>query len=281
MRRNWIKYLNFFLSFIVIFLLVNTFFFLKSYGKEKEKVDIPSILPPAPSFEKSEKSLADYSVIYKRNLFNLEEAPKAMPSTQSLSLKLKGTVVGVEEFTFCIIEDKTKRQEDLYQIGDKIQDMEITDITANSVVLSRGRERLVLYIEEEEIKESGRIAAVEPTYPDLTDIEQASENKWIVSREDVLQATENVSKIMSDFKISPYFSSGKIEGFKIDDIKDGSIASLVGIKKGDIVKKVNGEAIDSPKKIFELYRSIDRASAIQLEVDRDGATEVLTYEIKP
>jgi len=281
MRREWIKYLNLFLSIIVVFLLVNVFFFFQSYAREKEKTDIPSTLPASQSFKKYEKSLGDYAVIYKRNLFNIEETPRSVVFAQPLSLKLKGTVVGVEEFTFCIIEDKSKRKEDLYQKGDKIQDMEITDITTNSVILSKGREKVVLYIDEEEIKKDDRVAIVKSIYPDFTNIEHPSENKWVISREDVLRATRNISNIMSDFKIRPHFSSGKMDGFRIDDIKEESIAFAVGIKKGDIVKKINGEIIDSPKKIFEFYRNLEKSPLIQLEVERGDSTEVLTYEIKP
>lgn len=278
MRREWIKYFNLFLSIVVVFLLVNIFFFFQSYAREKGKAGIPSTLPASQSFKKSEKSLGDYAVIYKRNLFNIEETPKPIVSAQPLSLKLKGTVVGVEEFTFCIIEDKSKRKEDLYQKGDKIQDMEITDITTNSVILSKGRGKVILYIDEEETKKDDRVAAI---YPDLTNIEHPSENKWVISRENVLQATRNISDIMSDFKIRPHFSSGKMDGFRIDDVKEESIAFAVGIKKGDIVKKINGEIIDSPKKIFEFYRNLEKSPVIQLEVERGGSTEVLTYEIKP
>lgn len=281
MRREWIKYFNLFLLVVVVFLLVNVFFFLKSYGREKGKSDIPSVSPAPQALKESKKSLTDYSVIYKRNLFNTEEAPKSAASAQPLSLKLKGTVVGVEELTFCIIEDKSKRKEELYQKGDKIQDMEVTDITANSVVLNKGREKIVLYLDEEEVKQKEIVAvANKSAYPDLSDIEHPSENKWVVSREDILQATGNISEIMSDFKIRPYFSSGKMAGFKIDDIKEESIVSAVGIKKGDVIKKVNGEMIDSPKKIFEFYRNLENSPVIQLEVDRGDSTEILTYEIK-
>ncbi len=251
--------------------------------EKREQLTFPLLCLPLQSLRESEKSLGDYSVIYKRNLFNIEETTKPAASAQPLSLKLKGTVVGVKEFTFCIIEDKSKRKEDLYQKGDKIQDMEVTDITANSVVLNRGIEKIVLYIDEEEkkIKEKEPITASKSIYPDLSDIEHPSENKWVVSREDVLQATRNISDIMSDFKIRPHFSSGKMEGFKIDDIKEESIVSAVGIKKGDIVKKINGETIDSPKKIFDFYRNLEKSPVIQLEVERGDSTEVLTYEIKP
>ncbi len=283
MRRDWIKYLNFFLSAGIVFLLVNVFFFIKSYGKEINKADIPSSIATSQDVKKSEKNIADYSVISKRNLFNVDEASKPLASVQTLALKLKGTVVGVKEFTFCIIEDKTKRKEDLYQKGDKIQDMEVADITVNSVVLKRGTEQIVLYIDEEEttVKDKEKVVANKPpTYPDITDVEHPAPNKWVVSKEDIANATKSISEIMSDLKVRPRFSSGKIDGFAIDDIKEGSMISTLGIKKGDVVRKINGEVIDSPKKIFDVYRNLSKSSAIQLEVDRGDSTETLTYDIK-
>jgi len=284
MRRDWIKYLNIFLCTLTAFILVNVFFFLRSYEKEKAEAAVLPISSESQSLVKPEKSLTDYAVIYRRNLFNVSEMPKPITtSSQSLSLKLKGTVVGAEEFTFCIIEDRSKRKDDLYQKGDKIQEMEVSEITANSVVLTKGAETIVLYIDEEEKEiraEERTIASVRGSGLDFSGIENPSPNKWILSREDVLQATRNVSQIMSDLKIRPNFSSGKMEGFRIDDVKEGSIALAMGIKKGDVVKRINGEMIDSPKKIFEFYRNLEKSNSIQLEVGRGDSTETLTYEIK-
>lgn len=283
MRRKWVKFLNFLLIIAVIYLSANTFFFIKSYGREKAEVDI-SAPPSSQSFQKSGRSISDYAVVYRRNLFGVEEIPKPTAPSRPLLLKLKGTVVGTEEFTFCIIEDRTQRKEDLYQKGDTIQDMKISDITENSVVLSKGAEKIVLYIDEDEKnvvnREEPVIASKPPKYPDLTDIAHPSENKWVVSKEDVLEAAGNISSIMADFKIRPHFSDGKMQGFRIDDIKNDTIASLIGVEKGDIVKKINGETIDSPKKVFDFYRNLERSSVIELEVERGDSTEVFTYEVK-
>ncbi|MDD5454675.1 MAG: type II secretion system protein N [Candidatus Ratteibacteria bacterium] len=284
MRRNWIKYLNIFLGILTAFFVVNVFLFLRAYEKERAETSALPVSPAQPSAVKTEKSLTDYAVIYRRNLFNVQEAPRvATSSVQPASLKLKGTVVGAEEFTFCIIEDRSKRKDDLYQKGDKIQDMEVSEITDNSVVLIRGTEKMVLYIDEsaKDIKTNETaVAAERPTLADFSSLENPEPNTWVLSREDVLAATRNISQIMSDFKIKPNFSAGKMDGFRIDDINEGSIALAMGIKKGDIVKKINGETIDSPKKIFEFYRNLENSASIQLEVSRGDATETLTYEIK-
>ena len=284
MRREWIKYLNIFLCVIVIYLSFNIFLFLRSYGKEKAEAAVLPISPESQSLAKSEKNLSDYAVIYKRNLFNISEISKPTTTSSKISsFKLKGTVVGSEEFTFCIIEDRSKRKDDLYQKGDKIQDMEVNEIMADSVILIRGAEKIVLYINEkgEETKTKDRtVVTASLTVPDFPSLENPSPNKWILSKEDLLRATSNVSQIMSGLKIKPNFSAGKMEGFRIDDIDDGSIALKMGIKKGDVVKKINGETIDSPKKIFEFYRNLERSNLIQLEVGRGDSTETLTYEIK-
>jgi len=286
MRRNWIKHLNILLCIIAALVLLNIFFFLKAYGKEQAEISVLPVSDAPESAVKTEKSLSDYAVIYRRNLFNISEAPKTVSSSSALtSLKLKGTVVGVAEFTFCIIEDRTKRKDDLYQKGDKIQDMQVSEITSDSVVLTRGAERVVLYIDgDRNIKVGERtvttIASSQAAPADFPSLENPEPNKWVLSREDVLSATRNISQIMADFKIKPNFSSGKMEGFRIDDINEGSIALAMGIQKGDIVKRINGETLDSPKKIFDFYRNLEKSSSIQVEVSRGDATETLTYEIK-
>jgi general secretion pathway protein C len=283
MIRGWIKYLNIVLCILAAFLLVNIFFFIKNYDKESASASVLPDSAKTESLAETGKTLSDYAIIYRRNLFNVSEASKPLASSsQPLSLKLKGTVVGSDEFTFCIIEDKAKRKDELYQKGDKIQDMQVNEITANSVVLMKGAEKIVLYIDEnnKEIEAAPKTVVAAPAALDFSSIENPEPNMWVLSREDVVAATRNISQIMSDLKIRPNFSDGKMEGFKVDDITEGSVALAMGIRKGDVVKSINGEVIDSPRKIFEFYRNLERSPSIQLEVARGDSTETLTYKIK-
>ncbi|HIE44363.1 MAG TPA: hypothetical protein EYP78_06190 [Candidatus Omnitrophica bacterium] len=283
MRRRWIVYLNIFLSLLVAALGVNFFFSLKSYEEENIEVSDLSTAPQSQSLKGYQRALADYSIIYERDLFHLKRAPESVKSVSEAPtpLKLKGTVVGGEKFTFCIIEDKSKRKEELYQIGDTVENMKITAINEDNVILEDGEEKIVLYIEGAKEEGLKTPSPVKEKPLDLSRIEHPSPRKWVVRKEDVQQAVKNASQILSEIKIRPYFSSGRMEGFKVSSMEEKSIASAMGIQKGDIIKKINGKVIDSPKKIFEFYRNLEKSPIVELEIERSGKTQVLTYEIKP
>jgi type II secretory pathway component PulC len=54
----------------------------------------------------------------------------------------------------------------------------------------------------------------------------------------------------------------------------------LGLQNNDVVRKVNGQAIDKPEDIFQAYSQLQRDSNIELEIERGGRREVLRYEIR-
>ncbi len=75
--------------------------------------------------------------------------------------------------------------------------------------------------------------------------------------------------------------NGRLDGFIIADIQKGSIFEKLGIRQNDVLKSVNGESIDSPAKAMELYQALrSNAAQINLQLERDGRVENLTYTIK-
>ena len=67
--------------------------------------------------------------------------------------------------------------------------------------------------------------------------------------------------------------------FKISFIKRGSVFSKLGLKRGDIIKSVNGEEIDSYSKAFGVYRGIKDMQNLTIVIIRDNKEVELEYEI--
>jgi general secretion pathway protein C len=73
---------------------------------------------------------------------------------------------------------------------------------------------------------------------------------------------------------------GEIEGFRFVNIQQDSIYTQLGFQVGDVLKNVNGESIDSPAKALELYNALKGSQDIKLNVERNGVSQDMEYQIK-
>ena len=105
------------------------------------------------------KPLSDYAVVDERNLFNLadpmavDEVVKTEESINvdalaetRLRLKLWGTISGGgKDYSWAIIEDEKIRKQNLYKVGDTVQDAEIKLVLRDRVVVHyKGQDEVLL-----------------------------------------------------------------------------------------------------------------------------------------
>jgi general secretion pathway protein C len=89
----------------------------------------------------------------------------------------------------------------------------------------------------------------------------------------------NIDDIYKNIGIQD-ITKGDKKIFKISFIKRGSIFSKLGLKRGDIIKSVNGEDIDSYSKAFGMYRSMKDIQNLTIVVIRNNKEVELEYEIE-
>ena len=61
----------------------------------------------------------------------------------------------------------------------------------------------------------------------------------------------------------------------------GSLAQKLGLQPGDVIKKVNGQAVASTGDLARLYTQFANLSLVQVEVQRGNAVVQLSYAIQP
>ena len=69
-------------------------------------------------------------------------------------------------------------------------------------------------------------------------------------------------------------------GVRMEQAPPGSLAQKLGLQPGDVIKKVNGQAVASTGDLARLYTQFNTLSSVQAEVQRGGATVQLTYAIQ-
>ncbi|NIQ38318.1 MAG: PDZ domain-containing protein [Proteobacteria bacterium] len=248
------------------------------------------------------KSRSHYSTILDKNIFHAvvkETSPSKKPveekpvtadqledlATTPLSVRLRGTAVREKGGSFAVIEDKRARKEDLYRVGDMILgEAKLIQIFEDRVVLLRDgkKETLELFVEKEQPKGQTRQVVSSERSPQVLGrgIRRLGGNRWSVSREEIELAKANMSQLMTQVRIVPNFLEGEPDGFKLLSIKRGSIFDRLGLRNGDVIRKINGVPLDSPQKAFEVYEGLESGQSITVDILRGKREQTLNYQLR-
>ena len=271
---------------------------------------LANLSPPPPEFSQEarpgyverrapgKKSLRLYRTISQQNVFNSAstgvwesaQRPEATKSTAplkktDLNVELIGTVVGSSRDSFAIIEDHQRREQELYQIDDIIQDQaRVVEISRCKVVVLRDGAEEVIECPDPDAKTKKGPSNVRYSPSSKNDddynVKQVSDSEFVIDEEEVESALGNINQLLTQIRVVPNFQDGKADGFKVFAIKPESIFAKIGLKNGDVIRKVNDQDITSPEKAFGVFQELRNEKNLQVEISRRGQTESISYEIR-
>lgn len=102
----------------------------------------------------------------------------------------------------------------------------------------------------------------------------------VVSKGLLSSYTKDIDKVWKDIGIGEYKINGVLTGFKVNFIKRGSDFQKLGLKKGDILKSINGQDLDSYNAAFDFYKDMDSIENLTLGIKRNNQDMELEYEIQ-
>jgi general secretion pathway protein C len=269
----------------ISFLAVDLFYTILGVqlsGKHTQNIGVPR----PPSVMKQGKPPLDYfTPLVERNLFASSEHEQVAQEVKeeglenmeptSLKISLLGTVVGSEEDSFAIIEEKVGKKQGLYKIGDSIQSAVVKSILRGKVILSvQGQDKILTIEEDAASRRTSTVARAGPISP----IRQGE--SIAIDRSEVERSLTNVHKVLSQARIRPHFSAGKPDGLAIAHIKGGSIFEKLGLKNGDIIRGLDGNEIKSPDDVLQMYKKLTLGSDVSIEIERAGERQTLNYTFR-
>jgi general secretion pathway protein C len=221
--------------------------------------------------------LSRYGAITKRNLFNTRPDTIAAPAQA-----INGTVTGKSRRAYAVIEDTQTRQQNLYRIGDSVQDATVKLILRQKVVLSVNDRDEILGMEEAgTAKRSGsspRVARKEASPPRLP--VSPNPRQLTLKSDQIENALENLDQLMEQARIRPHIEDGKPSGISITGIKPNTVFRKMRLRNGDIITGVNGTAIESVEDAMQIFGDLSSTPEVQLEIKRRGRKRVLNYKIE-
>ena len=253
----------------------------------------------------SKTSAPDAELILRRNLFGSKVLAVSADKTEkteadleslpesTLPLKLLGTVVQINgKRSFAIIQDTSTREQRLYYIDDEIREgTTVTSVARNRVVLLRNGQEEILEKEEDQgsspapssvRQRPSRSVRARTSEPDSEAIavRKVGDNNYVMDRREVEGVLQDFNKLLTQIRVVPHFADGKPDGFKVFNIRPGSLFASLGMVNGDIIKRVNGLDITGPEQALQMFQQLRDESQVTVDLERFRKNLTLNYEIR-
>lgn len=248
------------------------------------RTDIRKVAPPDYA---ANRPLSYYRLIVERNLFNtktgVDQAPEKLDletlKPTDLKLKLLGTVSGNKKDTYAVIEDVGGKQQDLYRVGDTIQNATVKTILREKVVLHVNGEDEILAIEKKS-DDSRPSSYSDKSSTGILNRKNDALEKISLQRAQIDAATQDVNSLMKQVRIRPHFTNGEPDGLRLTGIRPNSIFYRMGLKSGDVITGVDGKNIVSVDDALGLYQSLQSLSDVKVDIKRMGRSKRIEYHIE-
>jgi len=237
------------------------------------------------------RSPSDYTAIVQRNLFTGDEnAGKAgtdadrlqtvdsLASGEELGLQLVGTLAGSTAASRAIIQDTKSNATASYKVGDTVASATVETIERDAVILRHQGQPLVLK------RQAGRADDKGPKTQDkrpTTEESAVARPASPVAPSSYAESSRAgyVTEVFRRATIEPYIRNNQTEGLKITGLENIPMATVFGLKDGDIVQTVNGQQLTSKQKAFQVLMKAKTQSRIDIQLLRDGKTKNLSFDL--
>ncbi|PIR18437.1 MAG: hypothetical protein COV46_00090 [Deltaproteobacteria bacterium CG11_big_fil_rev_8_21_14_0_20_49_13] len=296
----------------ILFILVVSFFAAKIsnvyLGRMFEVKKSIGVLKTseAPAESPQPKSEDDYAVIKQRNIFDSSESivdttaeggadsayiPGGEAVRTSLGIKVLAVLVmgeGKDKRSSATIDSGGSGGIDVYGVNDERSfspGVRLVQIKPDRIEFIRNN-----HLEYAELVENSgesifgppkpfgsSVASKGPAAGDT--IADSAEGKFTIDQKEIDNAIQNIDKLFTEIRAVPNFQNGKVSGMKILSVKPGSVFSKLGLKRGDVLNRINGIDLDV-RKGFEIFSQLKEQKNLTLDLVRGGANQTVEYEIR-
>lgn len=237
----------------------------------------------------------DFQVILSRNLFNsaataaaveqidLSNAPLKAGTTPEPAvgmgeLRLVGTVVAGPD-SLALIHDGKKAK--VFRLGDELAPRVVVEEISRKVVVidDHGQNRELPLLQGKE-NAATPLRKGTPANGQRDGIVPLTEGRWQVSKNLAAQARSNLNSLLQTARVVPEVRNGNTIGFKLVELKKGSLLEMIGLRVGDLIVEVNDVELNSPEKALQIFQQVRDANNISLGLIRNGQPQTFEYRLE-
>ncbi len=289
------------LFFLILLALVFIYF---SHVPLPEREDIEIAVTPPPA-KREVLAAININKIYEQDLFDTYQEPQAKekklsiplpepPKPQVISIPkiptpqfvdpmdvtLKGVIFlsSIEGKNRAIIEDNTTKKEDVYKVGDKIEDAQLIRIFGNKVIFLRSNgQQEVLYLREQDAK-------LDPVYANIDGwrhvIQQITPDRYEINQQELLHRIKNLGQFIDMLGITTAYKQGKSIGVRVGKLESNSLGTALGLNSGDIISTIKDMPTATTENRIKIYKYIinmEENDEISINIVRNSQELTLNY----
>ncbi|NVO00387.1 MAG: general secretion pathway protein GspC [Geobacteraceae bacterium] len=202
------------------------------------------------------------------------------PAFNQADYILLGTVQGTFRESFALIQKVSSKEERVFRMGDMVYSVgPLVTVKKEFVEVLTGKvkTKIMTPVASAAAPTAAPAAAV-PQAGGLAS--QTGAGSYIIDQRALNSALDNIGQAMTDARLLPSIKDGKVEGFRISEVKPQGIFGTIGMKNGDVLLRMNDFPIDSPEKAIQSLASLKGQSRIRLDLVRDGQPATFNYDIR-
>jgi general secretion pathway protein C len=184
------------------------------------------------------------------------------------------------EWSFATVS--VDRQTNLYRVGDRIGDREVSGISWRYLFLRGTVDECYvdMFGDAKAEKPRTRPAALAVADDLGKGIQVDGPNERTVDRALVDAALANPAQFARSVRVRPYKKDGEVTGFRLRRIQKGSPLEMLGAQQGDIIHAVNGVNLTSVDQALAAYQNLRSDSRLNFSITRQGKPQNLNINIK-
>lgn len=110
-------------------------------------------------------------------------------------------------------------------------------------------------------------------------VRSAGKNRWTVSRATANAARTNIATQLRLAQMEPRIINGRTDGFLVRKLYPKSMLTQMGIKRGDVILRVNNMPLNSPEKALQILQQLREARQLTVDLERKAEPMTFSYEI--
>jgi len=221
---------------------------------------------------------ADVSAIAGAHIFGVADADQselAVPTeddnlaeTKRMNLTLNGTVASdIPRYSIAIISDGGNDQK-VYTIGDAVDTVaSLHAVYADRVVLNEKGVLTSLKLPQE-FKDAPASRARRATTTTRQSLAKSQSIQAVV--------TNNLTKLTDVIRPTAYRVEGQQVGFRVYPGRDRRQFTALGLRPGDIITDIDGQALSDASQAMKIFQSLGTAEQVTVTIERNGQPETLT-----
>ncbi|CAH2031542.1 type II secretion system protein GspC [Trichlorobacter ammonificans] len=211
-----------------------------------------------------------------------QPAAAAAPAVAPGDLVLLGTAAGTPRQSFVLVRKSSTNEERVFRVGERVFDLGVLSAVHKETADLKSGDRTITLRTPNAPQEAPRPAAspAQAATAPVGVIPASGGSSGIIEQRALNAALDNIGQAMTDARLLPSVKDGKVEGFRLSEVKPQGVFAAIGLRNGDVLQKINDFPVDSPEKAIQSFMTLKGQTRIKLDLIRDGAPTSLSYEIR-